>query len=82
MKTVRSDDQGRRQTDELRPQIEPILRRFKLPFELRTSSDEEVCYEVQVPLELETDRVTNAILQARPRGPRGCRVVGREEKAK
>ena len=45
-------------TDAMRPKIEEILRRFKLKFELRTSSDEEVCYDVQVPLELQTDRVS------------------------
>src|SRR5918996_1697988 len=46
-----------------RSKIEEILRRYRLKFELRTSSDEEVCYDVQVPLELKTDRVTNAILK-------------------
>jgi len=35
-------------TDALRPQLEEILRRFDLQFELRTSSDQEVCYDVQV----------------------------------
>jgi uncharacterized membrane protein YhiD involved in acid resistance len=55
-------------TDALRPRIEEILRRFKLTFELRTSSDEEVCYDVQVPLELRTDRVSNAILKLDPEG--------------
>ena len=51
------------QTDELRPQIEEVLRRYNLQFELRTSSDEEVSYDVSVPLEVRTDRVTNAILR-------------------
>ena len=55
-------------TDALRPRIEEILRRFRLKFELRTSSDEEVCYDVQVPLELRTDRVSNAILKLDPDG--------------
>jgi hypothetical protein len=55
-------------TDALRPQIESILKRFALDFELRTSSDEELCYDVQVPLELPTDRVSNAILQLDPEG--------------
>ena len=45
-----------------------ILRRYKLKFELRTSSDDEVCYDVQVPLELPTDRVSNAILKLDPEG--------------
>ena len=55
-------------TDELRPEIETILSRYKLDYEIRTTSDEEVCYDVQVPLELKTDRVTNAILKLDPEG--------------
>ena len=57
-----------KQTDELRPQIETILRRYRVPFELRTSSDEEVSYDVAVPLEVQTDRVSNAILKLDPEG--------------
>ena len=55
-------------TDGSRAQVESILRRFQLKFELRTSSDDEVCYDVHVPLELRTDRVTNAILKLDPDG--------------
>jgi uncharacterized membrane protein YhiD involved in acid resistance len=55
-------------TDGLRSKVEEILRRYRFRFELRTSSDEEVCYDVQVPLELRTDRVTNAILRLDPEG--------------
>lgn len=50
-------------TDALRPRIEPILNRFHLIYELRTSSDEEVCYDVQVPFDVQTDRVSNSILR-------------------
>ena len=55
-------------TDKLRPKIEAILTRSKLEFELRSSSDEEVCYDVQVPFETQTDRLTNAILRLDPEG--------------
>ena len=55
-------------TDELRPEIEGILDRYKLKYEIRTTSDEEVCYDVEVPLEMKTDRVTNAILKLDPEG--------------
>src|SRR4051794_17501246 len=55
-------------TDALRPRIESILTRFGLEFELRTSSDEELCYDVQVPLRVQTDRVSNAILRLDPDG--------------
>jgi len=55
-------------TDSLRPKIEEILRRYRLEFELRTSSDEEVCYEVQVPFEVQTDRISNTILRLDQKG--------------
>mgnify|MGYP003508750750 CR=1 FL=1 len=56
------------QTDELRPKIESILNRFELPYELRASADEELCYELVVPFDVERDRVTNAILRLDPKG--------------
>ena len=62
--TIKAGDQ----TDELRPKIESILRRFKLPYDLRASADAELCYEVAVPLDLERDRVTDAILRIDPEG--------------
>ena len=57
-----------KESDVLRPKIEQILRRYRCEFELRASSDEEVCYDVQVPLELQTDRISNAILRLDPDG--------------
>ncbi len=62
--TIKAGDQ----TDERRPKIEAILRRFKLPYDLRASADAELCYEVAVPLDLERDRVTDAILRLDPEG--------------
>jgi uncharacterized membrane protein YhiD involved in acid resistance len=50
-------------TDSLRPKIEAILQRYQLQFELRSSSDEEVCYDVQVPYDVQTDRISNTILR-------------------
>jgi uncharacterized membrane protein YhiD involved in acid resistance len=50
-------------TDALRPRIESILSRYNLMYELRTSSDEEVCYDVQVPFDVQTDRISNTILR-------------------
>lgn len=57
-----------KQTDELKPRIESVLRRNELPFVLQTSSDEEVCYEVEVPLDVKRDRVTDSILRLDPAG--------------
>jgi uncharacterized membrane protein YhiD involved in acid resistance len=55
-------------TDGRRAEIEGVLRRQHVDFELSTSSDEEVCYDVRVPLDLERDRITNAILTLDPAG--------------
>jgi uncharacterized membrane protein YhiD involved in acid resistance len=55
-------------TDALRPKIESILGRFECEFELRTSSDQEVCYDVHVPLEVQTDQISNAVLRLDPAG--------------
>ena len=55
-------------TDALRPKIETILGRYECEFELRTSSDEEVCYDVHVPLEVQTDSISNVILRLDPDG--------------
>jgi uncharacterized membrane protein YhiD involved in acid resistance len=67
-------------TDARRPEFEEILRRNKLKFELRQSSDDEVCYDVQVPLETRTDRISNAILKLDPEGH--AAVEWAEKKAK
>jgi MgtC family/Domain of unknown function (DUF4956) len=71
-----------KQTDELRSEIEGILRRFDLKFEIRTSSDEEVSYDVEVPIELKTDRVTNAILKLDPDGQASVDWVEKKAKSK
>jgi uncharacterized membrane protein YhiD involved in acid resistance len=56
------------QTDSLRPRIEAILKRHRIRFELRAVSDEEAVYFVRVPLEVSTERVTDAILALDPEG--------------
>ena len=69
-------------TDALRPALEAILKRYDLDFELRTSSDDEVCYDVQVPLELQTDRVSNAILKLDPEGHGAVEWAEKKNKVK
>ncbi len=69
-------------TDELREKVETVLRRFKLPHELRTSADTELCYEVTVPLEFERDRVTTAILRLDPEGHAAVDWSEKKNKAK
>ena len=69
-------------TDALRPKFEDILRRYDLKFELRTSSDEEVCYDVQVPFEVRTDRVSNALLRLDPEGHAAVEWAEKKTKGK
>jgi uncharacterized membrane protein YhiD involved in acid resistance len=47
----------------LRPRVEQVLARYRIEHSLRSQSDEALSYDVHVPLETETDRVTNAILK-------------------
>ena len=69
-------------TDAMRPEFEGILRRYNLKFELRTSSDDEVCYDVQVPIDLRTDRVSNAILKLDPEGHASVEWADKKSKGK
>jgi hypothetical protein len=45
-----------------KPQLEQLLRRHRLGIELRSSSTEEISYEVSLPLHKQTDRISNEIL--------------------
>ena len=55
-------------TDDRRKELDAVLERCHVEFALLSSSDEEVCYEVSVPLELDRDRLTNALLKLDPDG--------------
>ncbi len=70
------------ETDDLRPRLETLLRRYNCEFELRASSNEEVSYEVQVPLEIQTDDVTNAILRLQPDGRAAVDWAEKKKKGK
>jgi len=69
-------------TDELRDKVEAILGRFKLTYDLLASADEELCYEVEMPIDLERDRVTNAILRLDPEGHAAVNWAEKKNKAK
>jgi Domain of unknown function (DUF4956) len=47
----------------LRPEIEAVLRRSNVRFELRSAGAKDLVYEAELPLSVRTDRVANAILQ-------------------
>jgi hypothetical protein len=46
----------------LRQNVENILRRYHVAFELRSAGPKELVYETELPLVTRTDRVANAIL--------------------
>ena len=46
----------------LKELIEGVLRRRRIPFELRSTSAEGICYEVKLPLATHTDKVSEALM--------------------
>lgn len=65
---------------ELRPEIEAILRRYQIEYELRSAAQKELIYQAELPLTAKTDRVANAILRLRPGGE--TEVTWEEKKKK
>jgi hypothetical protein len=61
----------------LRPALEELLRRNRIPFELRSATPEETCYEVKIPPQKTTDRLSKQILEL---GPEKTIEVGWDEK--
>ena len=51
----------------LKPLLDKLLTRYRFSFELRATSSEELEYEVKLPLEGKTDRISTRIMRARPR---------------
>ena len=54
---------------ELRPRIEALLRGHKLRFEMRASSTDELAYEVRLPTDMRTDRISRSIAALREETP-------------
>ena len=52
----------------IRGEIEAILRRYDIKYELRSAGVKELIYEAQLPFKVRTGRVANAILQLQPAG--------------
>jgi hypothetical protein len=65
-----------------RPAIESILARYKIDYELRSAGDKELVYEIQLPMNVHTGRVSNAILQRVPKDAEGETQVAWDEKKK
>lgn len=64
----------------LRSEIEAILRRYDIKYELRSAGAKELVYQADLPLKTRTDRVANAILLLQPNGE--TEVTWEEKKKK
>ncbi len=64
----------------LRPRIEELLAKSRLEYSLRTASNEEVIYEVQLPIDKKPDRLSNAILKLDPDNATGVEWKKKEKK--
>jgi uncharacterized protein DUF4956 len=51
---------------EIRPKVEALLTRYKIEHELRTETKEEITFEVKLPINKNTDRLSNTILNMDP----------------
>lgn len=61
----------------MRTDIEVILRRYHVKFELRSAGQKELVYDTELPLPTRTDRIANAILAL---GKKGDTEVAWDEK--
>jgi len=64
----------------LKPKIEQLLTRYRVAYEMRTTSQEELHYEVAMPIDRKTDRLSDLILQLDPQNE--ISVEWEEKKAK
>jgi hypothetical protein len=64
----------------LKPKIEDYLERHDLEFELRSSTKEELWYEVHLPYDRKTDRLSNGILRIGANNATGVEWEEKKEK--
>lgn len=64
----------------LRPRLEELLAKSRFEFSLRTVSNDEVVYEVQLPIDKKPDRLSNAILKLDPDNATGVEWKKKEKK--
>jgi len=64
----------------IKPQLEQLLLRHRLPFEMRTVSQDEIHYEVRVPVERKTDRLSDVILKLDPENATAVEWEEKKEK--
>ena len=66
----------------LRPKLESLLGQSRLQFELRSSTEENLTYEVRMPLDRKVDRLSNGILKLAPENVTGVEWEEKKEKKK
>src|SRR5918996_1057377 len=64
----------------LRSDIEAILRRSGIKFELRSAGAKDLVYEAELPISVRTDRIANAILLLQKNGSNDTEVTWEEKK--
>jgi uncharacterized membrane protein YhiD involved in acid resistance len=64
----------------LRPKIEELLTRNRIPHELRLESKDEIVFEVQVPINRKTDGLSDAILKIDPANETAVQWEEKKEK--
>jgi hypothetical protein len=67
-------------TGALKPQIENLLARYRVLCDLRTESKEELHYEVRMPLDRKTDRLSDMILKLDPENATAVEWEEKKEK--
>src|SRR5207245_11786309 len=67
-------------TAALKTKIDQLLTRYRLEHQLRTATKDDVVFEVHVPIERKTDRLSNEILTLEPDNASG--VEWEEKKVK
>lgn len=63
-----------------RPKLESLLGRHRLQFELRSATEENLTYEVRLPLDKKVDRLSNGILKLDPDNVTGVEWEEKKEK--
>ena len=66
----------------MRDAVEALLRRQQVRYELRTSSNDELCYLVTLPFDRPTDRVSNALLRIDASGETSVEWSEKDKKGK
>jgi uncharacterized membrane protein YhiD involved in acid resistance len=69
-------------TDGRRKDFEAVLKEFQVDFTMVTSSDEQVSYEMLLPLEMDRDRVTKTLLKLDPDGHAAIEWAEKKPKTK